>query len=38
MYAEEERIDTLARRFMVTGLWLCGMVASAAWLSTLVSA
>lgn len=35
MYAEEERIDMLVRRFMFTALVLCMMIASGALLSTL---
>ena len=37
MHAEDERIDMLVRRFMVTAMMLCAMIASGALLSTLVA-
>ena len=35
---ETERIDMLARRFMLFGLMICVTVASGAWISTLFGA
>jgi hypothetical protein len=37
-HEEEQRIDMLAHRFVLTGLMLCAMVASGAWISTLLGA